>query len=171
MGKEDREKDKSNGHHPNPIHDDDGKLPDVSLATNLAVRAIQTLVYVYGFITYPLYYAIQQPWVKREAFKAIRAYPVHKDKGEITYKPFEKTCPELVSWPTFVHAPCRRSDICCVYMTCTHPVSSKVYFYLLHLGLLVWSQKTPFDLRSLGTLSNLGPIRSTRKTFPIQAMI
>ena len=97
MGKEDREKDKSNGHHPTPIHDDDGKIPDVSLATNLAVKAIQTLVYFYGFLTYPLYYAIQQPWVKREAFKAVRAYPVHKDKGEITYKPFEKTCPELVS--------------------------------------------------------------------------
>jgi hypothetical protein len=44
-----------------------------------------------------LYYAIQQPWIKREAFKATRAYPVHKAKGEITYKPIEKTSKEFVS--------------------------------------------------------------------------
>ena len=60
-------------------------------------KAIQTLVYFYGFLTYPLYYAIQQPWIKREAFKATRAYPVHKAKGEITYKPIDKTCKEYVS--------------------------------------------------------------------------
>ena len=96
MGKEDKEKDKSNGHHPHPVPDHDEDEPAGSLATTIAVKAIQTLVYFYGFLTYPLYYAIQQPWVKREAFKTIRAYPVNKDKGEVTYQPIEKFCKELV---------------------------------------------------------------------------
>lgn len=92
-----QDKDKSNGHHPHPVPDEEDHQPSASLAATIAVKAIQTLVYFYGFLTYPLYYAIQQPWIKREAYKAIRAYPVHKDKGEITYKPIEKTNPQYVS--------------------------------------------------------------------------
>jgi hypothetical protein len=72
------------------------EVADVGVATKLALKAIQTLVYVYGFITFPLYYAAQRPWIKTEAFKSIRAYPVHKGKGEVTYKPIEKTCADLV---------------------------------------------------------------------------
>jgi hypothetical protein len=40
MGQDD--KDKSNGHHPVP--DEDHELPAGSLATTIAVKAIQTLV-------------------------------------------------------------------------------------------------------------------------------
>ena len=98
MGTDAKDKDKSNGHHPpHPVPDEEDPRPSESLATTIAVKAIQTLVYFYGFLTYPLYYAIQQPWIKREAFKAMRAYPVNKAKGEITYKPIEKTSKEYVS--------------------------------------------------------------------------
>jgi hypothetical protein len=44
MGKDSQEKDKSNGHHPHPVPDEEEPRPSGSLATTIAVKAIQTLV-------------------------------------------------------------------------------------------------------------------------------
>ena len=40
-----------------------------SLIASVGVGVIQTIVFVYDFITYPLYYCSQQPWKRVEAAK------------------------------------------------------------------------------------------------------
>ena len=68
---------------------------DGGLAVSVGLKLVQSIMFVYDFITFPLYFAIQQPWKNTEAMASIRANPVNKTKTSITYKPIEKTCPEL----------------------------------------------------------------------------
>ena len=42
---------------------------DSSLMASVGVGVIQTIVFVYDFITFPLYYCAQQPWKRVEASK------------------------------------------------------------------------------------------------------
>ena len=65
------------------------------LATNIGIRVIQTIVFVYDFVTFPFYYACQRPWVAREAAAETRAHLVERTKNSVTYKPIDKTCKEL----------------------------------------------------------------------------
>ena len=68
---------------------------DGGLAVSVGLKLVQSIMFVYDFITFPLYFAIQQPWKNTEAMATIRANPVNKTKTSITFKPIEKTCPEL----------------------------------------------------------------------------
>ena len=63
--------------------------------STLGVRVIQTIIFVYDFVTFPFYFAYQRPWNATAAANAIRAYPIEKTKDSITYKPIDKTCPEI----------------------------------------------------------------------------
>jgi len=63
--------------------------------STLGVRVIQTIIFVYDFVTYPFYLAYQRPWNATNAASAIRAYPIEKTKDSITFQPIEKTCPEI----------------------------------------------------------------------------
>ena len=63
--------------------------------STLGVRVIQTIIFVYDFVTWPFYYAYQTPWNATNAASAIRAYPIEKTKDSITFQPIEKTCPEI----------------------------------------------------------------------------
>ena len=72
------------------VRNDDG-----GIAVTVGLGFIQTCMFVYDFFTYPLYYAIQQPWKKVEAMEAIRANSIEKTKTSVTYKPIEKSCEDL----------------------------------------------------------------------------
>ena len=63
--------------------------------STLGVRVIQTFIFVYDFVTFPFYLAYQRPWNATAAARAIRATPIERTKDSITYKPIDKTCPEL----------------------------------------------------------------------------
>jgi len=63
--------------------------------STLGVRVIQTIIFVYDFITFPFYLAYQRPWQATSAARAIRASPIEKTKDSITFKPIEKTSPEV----------------------------------------------------------------------------
>ena len=65
------------------------------LAVSVGIKVIQTVMFVYDFITFPLYYAIQQPWKATEAMVSTRANAISKTKTSVTYKPIDKTCPDL----------------------------------------------------------------------------
>ena len=73
-----------------PVRNDDS-----GIGVTLSLRFIQTCIFVYDFFTYPLYYAIQQPWKKVEAMGAIRAHPIEETKTSMTFKPIEKSCEDL----------------------------------------------------------------------------
>ena len=66
-----------------------------SVAASIGVGVIQTLVFVYDFITYPLYYAVQRPWRRVAASKKTRATIVDKTESEVHIKPIFKTCRDL----------------------------------------------------------------------------
>ena len=68
---------------------------DGGIAVSVGIKVIQTVMFVYDFITFPLYYAIQQPWKATEAMVSVRANPIEKTKTSVTYKPIDKTCPDL----------------------------------------------------------------------------
>ena len=72
--------------------------PEGGLAVTVGIKVIQTVMFVYDFITFPLYYAIQQPWKATEAMGSIRANAIAKTKTSVTYKPLDKTCPDLESF-------------------------------------------------------------------------
>ena len=69
--------------------------PEGGLAVTVGIKVIQTVMFVYDFITFPLYYAIQQPWKATEAMGSIRANAISKTKTSVTYKPIDKTCPDI----------------------------------------------------------------------------
>ena len=54
------------GRDPN---DEGGIQEESSLMASMGVGVIQTIVFVYDFITFPLYYCAQQPWKRVEASK------------------------------------------------------------------------------------------------------
>ena len=68
---------------------------DGGLAVTAALKMVQGIMFVYDFLTFPLYFAIQQPWKNTEAMASVRAHPVNKTKNSVTYKPIDKTCPNL----------------------------------------------------------------------------
>ena len=68
---------------------------DGGIAVTVGLRLIQSIMFVYDFVTYPLYYAVQQPWKAVEAMDSERAKPIEESKTSITYKPIEKSCPDL----------------------------------------------------------------------------
>jgi len=72
------------------VRNDDG-----GIAVTVGLGFIQTCMFVYDFFTYPLYYAIQQPWKRVEAMEAIRATRIEETKTSVTYKPIEKSCEDL----------------------------------------------------------------------------
>ena len=72
------------------VRNDDG-----GIAVTVGLGFIQTCMFVYDFFTYPLYYAIQQPWKKVDAMGAIRAHPIEETKTSMTFKPIEKSCEDL----------------------------------------------------------------------------
>lgn len=65
------------------------------ILSTLGVRVIQTIIFVYDFVTFPFYLAYQRPWNATNAARAIRATPIEKTKDSITFKPIDKTCPEI----------------------------------------------------------------------------
>ena len=84
---------------PHPVVDDtddvDFTIDTSSMAAAVGVSIIQTIVFVYDFVTYPIYYAAQKPWRRVEAAAQIRALPVATSDTEVTYQPVYKTCAEL----------------------------------------------------------------------------
>ncbi|TRY71515.1 hypothetical protein TCAL_00221 [Tigriopus californicus] len=66
-----------------------------SLAATIGVGLIQTVVFMYDFLTYPLYYAVQAPWQRVRAGQRVRAHIAHRSEAEIHVRPVEKTCPSL----------------------------------------------------------------------------
>ena len=72
------------------VRNDDG-----GIAVTVGLGLIQSIMFVYDFFTYPLYYAIQQPWKATEAMESIRAKPIEETKTSVTYQPIEKTCKDL----------------------------------------------------------------------------
>jgi long-chain acyl-CoA synthetase len=76
-----------------PRQEDDG-----GMAAAVGIKVIQSLVFVYDFITFPLYYAIQQPWKATEAMASVRSEVIERTKTSVTYKPIFKTSPELESF-------------------------------------------------------------------------
>ena len=73
------------------------------ILSTLGVRVIQTIIFVYDFITFPFYYGYQRPWIAANASHAIRAYPIEKTKDSITFQPIEKTCPEIEKFKVSNH--------------------------------------------------------------------
>ena len=69
--------------------------PDGGIAVSVGLKLVQSIMFVYDFLTFPLYFAIQQPWKNTEAMASIRANPVNKTKTSVTYQPIEKSCPPL----------------------------------------------------------------------------
>ncbi|CAB4065677.1 ACSL [Lepeophtheirus salmonis] len=69
--------------------------PDAGLVGNLGLGVIKTLIYVYDFLTYPIYAAIQRPWEVREASNALRSRPISKSDSEITYAPVYRSTERL----------------------------------------------------------------------------
>ena len=59
---------------------------ETSLAVNIGVGVIQTLFFVYDVLTYPLYYAAQQPWKKVTASRKIRSRVIKKSSDELTFE-------------------------------------------------------------------------------------
>ena len=68
---------------------------DGGIAVSVGIKVIQTVMFVYDFITFPLYYAIQQPWKATEAMVSVRSNVIEKTKTSVTYKPIDKTCQDL----------------------------------------------------------------------------
>ena len=69
--------------------------PSGGMMATIGVRVVQTLIFVYDFITFPFYLAYQKPWNATSAASSIRASAIEKTKDSITFKPIEKTCPEI----------------------------------------------------------------------------
>ena len=65
------------------------------MLSTFGVRVVQTIIFVYDFVTFPFYLAYQRPWNATSAARAIRALPIEKTKDSITFQPIEKTCPEV----------------------------------------------------------------------------
>ena len=63
--------------------------------STIGVRVIQTIIFMYDFVTFPFYLAYQRPWNVTTAARAIRASPIQRTKDSITFEPIEKTCPEI----------------------------------------------------------------------------
>ncbi|KAH0953865.1 hypothetical protein HN011_000471 [Eciton burchellii] len=51
-----------------------------------AIHAIKALSYVYDLLTFPVYLILQRPWEKRKASRRIKARPISKSDGQITYR-------------------------------------------------------------------------------------
>ena len=87
------------------------------ILSTLGVRVIQTIIFVYDFVTFPFYLAYQRPWNATNAARAIRATPIEKTKDSITFKPIDKTCPEI-----------EKFKVSCKYdvLTCWHFSSSVI---------------------------------------------
>eukprot|EP00095_Tigriopus_kingsejongensis_P000185 maker-scaffold41_size498431-snap-gene-0.11 protein:Tk00185 transcript:maker-scaffold41_size498431-snap-gene-0.11-mRNA-1 annotation:"Long-chain-fatty-acid--CoA ligase " len=66
-----------------------------SLAATLGVGVLQTLVFVYDLLTYPLYYAVQRPWRRVRAGGRMRAETVSQSEAELHIRPLPKRCPSL----------------------------------------------------------------------------
>jgi len=56
---------------------------------------LKAVVFVYDFITFPLYTLVQQPWVARSLHYKERAKVISHDDQQITIEPVAKTCPDL----------------------------------------------------------------------------
>ena len=69
--------------------------PCGGVISTVGVRIIQTIVFMYDFVTFPFYLAYQRPWQATQAAAAIRAVPIERTKNTVTFQPIEKTCPEL----------------------------------------------------------------------------
>lgn len=63
--------------------------------STIGVRVIQTIIFMYDFVTFPFYLAYQRPWNLTTAARAIRASPIERTKDSITFEPIEKTCPKI----------------------------------------------------------------------------
>lgn len=68
---------------------------DGGLAVSVGLKFIQSIIFVYDFITFPLYYAYQQPWKATEKMASIRAEVIEKTKTSVMYQPINKTCQDL----------------------------------------------------------------------------
>jgi long-chain acyl-CoA synthetase len=68
---------------------------DGGMAVALGIKVLQSIIFVYDFITFPIYYVIQQPWTATEAMDSVRATVIERTKTSVTYKPIDKTLPEL----------------------------------------------------------------------------
>lgn len=68
---------------------------DGGIAVAVGIRLIQSIIFVYDFITFPIYYAVQQPWKATEAMQSVRAEVIERTKTSITYQPIVKNCPDL----------------------------------------------------------------------------
>ena len=44
---------------------------DGGIGVAVGLRLIQSIIFVYDFITYPIYYAYQQPWKATEAIEPL----------------------------------------------------------------------------------------------------
>ena len=73
-------------------HEDDQSS---GVLSTIGVRVIQTIIFMYDFVTFPFYLAYQRPWNVTSAARAIRASPIKRTKDSITFEPIEKTCPEI----------------------------------------------------------------------------
>ncbi len=66
-----------------------------SLMASVGVGVIQTVMFVYDFVTFPVYYACQRPWRAVDAGRRVRAEVVAKTDSEVHYRPTFKTCAQL----------------------------------------------------------------------------
>ena len=55
------------------------------------IGLIQTALFIYDVVTYPLYTAIQQPWKKTRSFDNVRSTVLNKTDKKITIEPVVKT--------------------------------------------------------------------------------
>ena len=79
----------------NPAGYDEENKQCGGVLSTIGVRVIQTMIFVYDFVTFPFYLAYQRPWNATTAASAIRASPIERTKDSITFKPIDKTCPEI----------------------------------------------------------------------------
>ena len=67
----------------------------MSVMASLSLSMIQTVIFVYDFVTYPIYYYAQGPWKKVQDSQRIRAQATIKNDQEIVFNPIFKTTPLL----------------------------------------------------------------------------
>jgi len=60
---------------------------------DIILAIVQTIVFIWDFLTWPIYQAIFKPWEKRKAMQKIRSKIVRKTDNEILFEPFELSSP------------------------------------------------------------------------------
>ena len=80
------------------------------ILSTVGVRLIQTFIFMYDFVSFPFYLAYQRPWNATNAARTIRAHPIERTKDSITFKPIDKTCPELETFK--VHIAKAKEHLC-----------------------------------------------------------